>query len=243
MARLASAGSTSKFRPFQQADGTELAGEDAGIAYAAFEYTVTPEGDDPYDEIISVECRPLPGYDATLSFCLFRNPESFAQDMAAASAVIASLQFQNPTEAGDAPWDIGVEFREQSSGERYQLKAESSSIWRISIGIEERLQTGTVGSIDTAPDASNTLELVVTGDVGAIRVNGGPVVGPLDLSTLPGPGIVSIGAAFFAENTVEGAVTSYRDVQLWRLPGARPVATPGATPIATPQGRSRVMVG
>lgn len=312
LVRIASADSTSEFRPFLQADGTALAGEDAGNAYAAFEYTVTIEGDDPYDEVVYIECRPLLGFNATLSFSVFMNPETMAQDVAAANAVIGSLQlpppdrtatppstavapvvdeawfaaqvaaataaasvvgptdgklvqsmdevalavaaeneqnfylrveFQNPIGTDDAPWDIGVQFREQESGERYQLKVESTSIWRLSIGIEARLQTGTVTPIDTTPDASNTLELVVAGDVGAFRVNGGAVVELLELSELSEPGVVSIGAAFFAENTVEGAITSYRDFELWTLPGERPVATPEATPIAAPQGRSLVTVG
>lgn len=134
-------------------------------------------------------------------------------------------RFQNPDAAVDAPWDVGVSFREQSSGEHYRLVFDSAGGWYLSLGVETDLQSGTLTTLATGSGAMNSLELVVVGEVGAFRLNG-ELVGPLDLSALAGPGQIAIGTAFFAMNTSEGAVTRYRDLQIWPLSAATPATEP-----------------
>ena len=301
-AQLAGAPQRSEFRPFVPADGGELAGERAGGAFAAFEFVVTPDNGDPFDEVAYVECRPLPGSEATLVVVFYTRPDTFEQDMVEVEAVIDSLRlpsdhtaatpapeamttvdeawfatqvtaataapsvtgpaagilvqtaervsfavaaaneenfylrvrFQNPSDTDDAPWDVGVDFREQSSGDRYRLIIESSSVWGLSLVDTTRIHTGTLASLEPAAGATNTLELIVAGDVGAFRLNGGELIGPLDLAALTEPGRIRIGAAFFTGNTVEGAVTRYRDLQVWTLPSEVPTPAPTPTPTPTP---------
>lgn len=137
------------------------------------------------------------------------------------------VRFQNPEGAAGAPWDIGVSFREQESGEHYRLVFDSAGGWYLSLGVESDVQSGTLAALATGPGAINSLELVVAGEVGAFRLNG-ELVGPLDLSALDGPGQIAIGTAFYAMNTTEGAVTPYRDLQIWTLDTAA-AATPAPT--------------
>ena len=141
-------------------------------------------------------------------------------------------RFQNPSDAA-APWDFGVQFRD-AEGEFYRLIIDSEARWFLRQGTGTAVQDGTLdsGTLMTAADETNALELVVTGDIGAFRVNGQEVVGPLDLSVLPGPGRITVGAAFFTGNTVEGAVTNYLDVEVWRLPATPTSAGPIQTAVA-----------
>lgn len=135
-------------------------------------------------------------------------------------------RIQVPTDPADTAWDFGVAFREQSSGDHYRLVFDASSGWYLSLGVESDVQTGTVAALATEPGAVNTLELVVAGETGAFRLNG-ELVGPLDLSALTDPGMISLGTAFFAVNTTADQPVTYRDLQLWPL---AVVAPEGATP-------------
>ncbi len=301
---LGAAAGVSAVVPLVQNDGQALAGEVDGIAYAGFQLTYMPETGAALDLMHFIECRLLPGSNASLVFALATTPDQFERDMAAAGAVNETLafplaqtatpaaapdrgatanlvddawfadqvaaatadasvagpfdgelvqatgrstlfvpgveiehfylrvRFQNPSDAIDAPWDFGVTFRENAAGEHYRLVFDSFGGWYLTIGIDEDVQTGSVASLQSGADGVNSLELVVAGDTGAFRLNG-ELVGPLDLAAITGAGQISIGTAFFAANTVDGAVTSYRDLQIWPL--AAPPALPASIPTPTPR--------
>ena len=147
------------------------------------------------------------------------------------------VRFQNPAGTADAPKapsDFGVSFREQSTGEHYRLVFDSSGNWFLSLGVETDVQSGTLTALATGAGAMNSLELVAAGDVGAFRLNG-VLVGPLDLSALSAPGQIAIGTAFFAMNTTEGAVTRYRDLQIWSLDTETPAPTEAPATESAPE--------
>jgi hypothetical protein len=298
---LGTAPGVSAFRPLIQSNGEELAGEVDGIAFAGFLLTYAPQSGASLDLANFVECRLLPGSEASLVFTLITTPDQFERDMAEAGAVNASLslaqaatptavpatetaetpvdeawfaaqvaaatadpsavgplageltqttgnatlfvsdvssenfylrvRFQNPSDAIDAPWDFGVTFREGASGQHFRLVFDSYGGWYLTTGIEADVATGTIATLDTTEGGVNSLELVVAGDTGAFRLNG-ELVGPLDLSAIAGEGQIAIGTAFFAANTVDGAVTRYRDLQIWLLAATTPAST--ATPDTEP---------
>ena len=280
---IAAAETRSEYRPFVQEDGAELTGETDGAAFAAFQYVLTPETGEPYDEVVYIECRPLAGTDATLVFTLFASPSAFEQALTEARAVIDSTQldvvawfaaqvetataepsvvgplsgelvqstervslalaaaneqnfylrarFQNPSDADEAPWDFGIQFRNGAEG-YYRLIINSTGRWALLQDGEVMVEAGSVMSLTTDAGATNALELVAAGETGAFRLNGEETAGPLDLSAIMEPGQVSVGTAFYTSNTVEGAVTNYRDVEVWRLAADEPAATPGATATA-----------
>ncbi len=301
---LGAAAGVSSVVPLVQNDGQALAGEVDGIAYAGFQLTYTPETGAALDLMHFIECRLLPGSNASLVFALATTPDQFERDMAAAGAVNETLafplaqtatpaagldseatanqvddawftdqvaaataaasvagpldgelvqatgrstlfvpgvnnehfylrvRFQNPSDAIDAPWDFGVTFREDPAGEHYRLVFDSFGGWYLTVGIDEDVQTGSVASLQSGAGGVNSLELVVAGETGAFRLNG-ELVGPLDLAAIPGAGQIAIGTAFFAANTVEGAITSYRDLQIWPL--AAPPTPPASIPTPTPR--------
>jgi len=142
----------------------------------------------------------------------------------------ARARFAGPADTGQAGWDYGFVFRDQGD-EEYRLVVDSTGTWYLSVGPELAFAAGPAPSLNLAPGGVNTLELAVAGDVGYFAVNG-EFVARLDLSAIAGGGDVAIGTAFFAESSAPGAVTRFRDFQVWPL--AEPV-TAAATPVAEPE--------
>ncbi len=138
----------------------------------------------------------------------------------------ARARFASPSDPDAAGWDYGLVFRDQGGRDQYRLIVDSTGSWYLSIGPETAFAAGSAVGLNLEPDGLNTLELVADGTVGYFSVNG-QFVAQLDLSRIVDSGDVWIGTAFFAEDTAEGAVTRYRDFEVWPLARDEP-----ATPVA-----------
>ena len=121
--------------------------------------------------------------------------------------------FFNPS-AADQPWDIALVFRDPGGADHYRLIIQSDGSWTFAQGTESDVASGTIDNLNTAADEENVIDLVVAGETGYFAVND-QFVATLDTSALVQPGEVWVGTAFFPENTVDGAITPFRDFQVW----------------------------
>jgi hypothetical protein len=139
----------------------------------------------------------------------------------------------------DHRWDVGLAFRDQTSGEHYRLIIDSLGRWTLKNDGQPAIATGPVPSIDLKPDGVNTIELVAAGPTAGFSVNG-RFVASLDVSKIDAPGNVWFGSGFDISDVVVGDVTRYRDFEVWDLDGrgltvpATPTAATPAPPAATP---------
>lgn len=131
---------------------------------------------------------------------------------------VTEASFVNPGTAGQ-PWDMGLAFREQPNGDHYRLTIASDGAWQYQIGTQSPISGGVLPVVNFAPGAENTITLLVDGSNAAFAVNGF-FVATLDASELSGPSDVWVGAGFRRVNVRPGAVTKFRDFEVWELPSA-----------------------
>jgi hypothetical protein len=143
---------------------------------------------------------------------------------------VARVEFINPSDATDRPWDFGIAFREQENGDHYRLTVASDGSWEFQIGLQADLAGGTVPSLSFEEGGSNVLEVVVAGDSVGFSVNG-VFVSELNASELHGASNVWVGAGFHQANAYDGEVTRFADFTVWTLETPDIAATPG-TPVA-----------
>jgi len=155
---------------------------------------------------------------------------------------VARVEFTNPSDASDRPWDFGIAFREQESGDHYRITIASDGTWEYQIGLQTDLAGGSVPLMSFDAGAVNTLEFVAAGDQAGFAVNG-VFVSALDASQIDGASDVWIGAGFHQADAVTGEVTRFANFAVWALDtgdipavAATPevLATPvaGGTPVA-----------
>jgi hypothetical protein len=149
---------------------------------------------------------------------------------------VARVEFINPSDATNRPWDFGIAFREQENGDHYRVTVASYGSWEYQIGLQADLAGGTVPSLSFEEGGRNVLEVVVAGDSVGFSVNG-VFVSELNASELHGASDVWVGSGFHQANTNDGEVTRFEGFTVWPLetagisvPPATPVA--GATPVA-----------
>lgn len=131
---------------------------------------------------------------------------------------VAEVSFVNPDAAGQS-WDVGIAFREQPNGDHYRLTIASDGAWQYQIGTQAPLSGGVLPVVNFAPGAENAITLLVDGSNAAFAVNGF-FVATLDASALTGASDVWVGSGFRRTNVTPGAVTGYRDFEVWELPSA-----------------------
>ena len=85
---------------------------------------------------------------------------------------VARVEFINPSDATDRPWDFGIAFREQENGDHYRVTVASDGSWEYQIGLQADLAGGTVPSLSFEEGGRNVLEVVVAGDSAGFSVNG-----------------------------------------------------------------------
>ncbi|MEZ4561299.1 MAG: hypothetical protein R2853_00995 [Thermomicrobiales bacterium] len=147
---------------------------------------------------------------------------------------VAEVSFVNP-EAAEQSWDAGIAFREQPNGDHYRLIIAADGAWQYQIGTQAPISGGMLPVVNFAPGAENTITLLVDGSNAAFAVNGF-FVATLDASALSGASDVWVGSGFRRANVTVGAVTGYRDFEVWELPdavgGLEPQSSldPGAVP-------------
>ncbi len=143
---------------------------------------------------------------------------------------VARVEFINPSDATDRPWDFGIAFREQENGDHYRLTVASDGSWEFQIGLQADLAGGTVPSLSFEEGGRNVLEVVVAGDSAGFSVND-VFVSELNASELHGASDVWAGAGFHQANAYDGEITHFEDFTVWSLDAAELAATP-ATPVA-----------
>ncbi|MCC7022551.1 MAG: hypothetical protein IT338_06975 [Thermomicrobiales bacterium] len=150
---------------------------------------------------------------------------------------VARVTFIVPEGSPGQPWDVGIAFREQPSGEHYRITVASDGSWEYQIGLQPDLAHGRVLALSLEPGSRNTLELVVAGDSAGFAVNGA-FVSALDASALRGAGGIWIGASFHRADVADGAVMRFEAFTVWPLvapPAMQEEETaPSATPAAHP---------
>ncbi len=142
---------------------------------------------------------------------------------------VTAATFINPGDASEAPWDFGIAFREQESGEHYRITISSDASWEYQIGLQPALAGGAVPALNFGEGAANTIEIVAIGDVAGFSVNGS-FVAQLDLSALSGASDIWVGAGFHRAAAIPDAVTNYEGFAVWSLPTDISESTPTAPP-------------
>lgn len=143
---------------------------------------------------------------------------------------VARVEFINPNDATDRPWDFGIAFREQENGDHYRLTVASDGSWEFQIGLQADLAGGTVPSLSFEEGGRNVLEVVVAGDSAGFSVND-VFVSELNTSELHGASDVWAGSGFHQANAFDGEITQFEDFTIWSLDAAEIAAAPG-TPVA-----------
>ncbi|MDF2757809.1 MAG: hypothetical protein K0S99_441, partial [Thermomicrobiales bacterium] len=147
---------------------------------------------------------------------------------------VARVEFINPSDATDRPWDFGIAFREQENGDHYRVTVASDGSWEYQIGLQADLAGGTVPSLSFEAGGRNVLEVVVAGDTAGFSVNE-VFVSELNASELHGASDVWVGSGLHQAYANDGQVTRFEGFTVWPLEtsgiSALP-ATPGvpATP-------------
>ena len=143
---------------------------------------------------------------------------------------VARVEFINPSDATDRPWDFGIAFREQENGDHYRVTVASDGTWEYQIGLQADLAGGTVPSLSFEEGGRNVLEVVVAGDSAGFSVNG-VFVSELNASELHGASDVWVGSGFHQANATDGEVTRFEGFTVWPLETAGMPVLP-ATPVA-----------
>jgi hypothetical protein len=143
---------------------------------------------------------------------------------------VARIEFINPSDATDRPWDFGIAFREQENGDHYRLTVASDGTWEFQIGLQTDLAGGTVPALSFEDGGRNVLEIVVAGDSAGFSVND-VFVSELNVSELHGASDVWAGAGFHQANAHDGEITRFENFTVWSLETAELTAA-AATPVA-----------
>jgi hypothetical protein len=172
---------------------------------------------------------------------------------------VAAATFINPSAADERPWDFGLAFREQQSGDHYRITVSSDGSWEYQIGLQPALAGGFVPALNFAEGARNSIEVVAAGSVAGFSVNGA-FVAQLDLSALSGSSDVWVGAGFHRAGVTPDAATRFEGFAVWPLPPLAaqvpaaapsppqapappsPPAPPAAPPAATPVAPSEAVL-
>lgn len=124
--------------------------------------------------------------------------------------------FVNPSDLS-TPADVGIGFRADMDTEiGWQVMLRSNGRWYQLQPGPQPIASGSAPSFDTAPGASNTIELIVQGENGFLAVNG-LVLAQLDLSLIPDAGSIYLGTGFIRVDTVPDRELSYHDWWIFPL--------------------------
>jgi hypothetical protein len=119
----------------------------------------------------------------------------------------ATATFVNPTEQTAIPWEVGFAFAWMPGRDAQNVYVDSAGFW-----YSGGTRAGFVPAFDTAPEAANTLDLVVEDDAALFGVNGA-FVARLDLPTPSGSGLF-VGSGFSSDHVAEGREIAFT-LQVW----------------------------
>lgn len=141
---------------------------------------------------------------------------------------VAHAVFANPDD-DEGPWDYGFQFRTAGNNDDPRLFVLSDGTWNFTIGVAPPIQAAVTPSLDMAPGATNTLDLVVDGSRALFGVNG-VYAGSVVLPEAPASGDVYASTGFLSNLVVPGRLIGLSDFTVYDLPGAE--GRDGAAPLA-----------
>ena len=134
-----------------------------------------------------------------------------------ASDFSATATFFNPTAATNVPWEFGFAFRETADQQAIQqILLVSTGTWYYAAWPNPTSASGPAPAFDASPGAANTLDLVVSGGMAQVCLNGEL----LTTVALP-PAVASdvyIVTGFVTDYIVDGRVIGYQDFEVWPAP-------------------------
>ncbi len=153
---------------------------------------------------------------------------------------VARVECIAPQTEPDGFWDCGFVFRDTRSPDHFRVVYVSDGYWFQSIGSNEPLLSGTDAPAARTPGAKVTLNLIVIGNEGYFGVND-QFVSKLDLSDLPGPGMIDLASAFFNDTYIEGGSVDFDDLIVWSLDDSAtaPIATATESSLVQPSPTSQ----
>ncbi len=133
---------------------------------------------------------------------------------------VAHAAFTNPSTDDETGWDYGFQFRTTGNNEDLRLFVTSAGDWNFSIGIEQPEQTVVATSLDLAPGAVNTLDLIVDDFQAMFGING-QYVGMIVLPELRPSGDVYASTGFLGNLVVPGRIVAVSDFSVYAIPESR----------------------
>lgn len=130
---------------------------------------------------------------------------------------VAHAAFTNPLTEDETGWDYGFQFRTTGDNEDLRLFVTSAGDWNFSIGIEQPEQTVVAPSLDLAPGAVNTLDLIVDDSQAMFGING-KYVGMIVLPELRPSGDVFASTGFMGDLVFPGRVIELSDFSVYAIP-------------------------
>lgn len=146
------------------------------------------------------------------------NAFSYSAPGIAVGDFYALVSFTNPTDVA-TPFDVGIGFRAAAGTDSgLRLVIMSTGNWYLITPGGATVNSGTLTNFDTAPGATNTIEVLAQGGAGIIAVNG-VVLAQVDLSSAVAPGDVYIGTGFFQGDTAAGRQVPYEEFWVFPVSG------------------------
>ena len=133
---------------------------------------------------------------------------------------IATVEFSNPYPPSTGTWDYGITFRDPTGpNDFHAVVVDSDGGWQYFVRDGSTTpayrESGRV-TLNLQEGGTNLLALLVVGDTALFSVNGTRVA-ELDISRGADVGDIWVGTGFFFGNERPGAVTGYREFQVWSL--------------------------
>lgn len=127
----------------------------------------------------------------------------------------AVATFVTPADVADGLWDAGFQFRGDADVTHRLILGFNGEVYAVLPG-ESPWIVGTASTFESTPGAANVVQLFVEEGRALVGVNG-EFVAAIDLAAAPVAADVLVGAAIFAEDFVQGRVTTYEDFRIWEI--------------------------
>ena len=158
---------------------------------------------------------------------------------------VTEIEFWNPYDSTEGPWDYGLGFRNTGSDNEYRLYVNSDREWILTLATKkggEKVEFDTVGkgrveNLVLADGDSNRLRLAVQDSAAILFVNDEYVV-TVDVSAKDVYGDIWAGTGLSQGHEIEGRRTRYKGFAIWSLPDPRAPATAQAVAVASAHARA-----
>jgi len=146
------------------------------------------------------------------------NAFNFIRSNVSLTDFYATVTFINPSDTS-RPWDVGMALRYVDQQSEIRFILESTGSWYATIGTDQPFASGTVPSISSSPNESNTIKIIAQGTMGIVAVNS-VVLPALNLPQPAAAGDVAISSGFYSDNLVHLRPVPFQNFQVWNLSAA-----------------------